>query len=215
MIQTANQEDMVAVRNDGNLAADLFRNTSLLAITLADGSQVKGSTDGTAALLKAMISQDTDITSEERDALLTNLESTPMTTASLGDGTLRDLIGQIPDDSQTLAALKMTYQSMLAPVTIQMATDFSDSFAGMPFEDPAARTLEITMTPEGVKAHITQNYDFKLDPSSPTSEFTVGVALDLQWDSATQEIKSTLNFSSVSFGDMSGVPPKSVKTIQA
>ncbi len=215
MIQTSNQEDMDAVRKNDYLAADLFRNTDLLSITLPDGHQVKGSTDGTAALLKAMIGQDNAITSEERDALLTNLERTPMTPESLGDGTLRDLIGQIPDDSQTLAALKMTYQSILAPVALHMATDFSDSFAGMPLEDPAARTLEITMTPEGVKAHITQNYDFKLDPSSPTSEFTVGVALDLKWDTASKKIQSDLEFSSVSFGDMSAVPPENVKKIQA
>jgi len=208
-VQTWNREDM-GTRNNSQLSADLWRNSSKMTLSLPDGTQVKNS-QGPKALLSAMISHDARMTDSDRSFFMSALESVE-NSGDRGPSTLTDFVALLPDGSQTLAILKMTYQSMEVPVVGHMSRDFAENFEGMPLPRSGGREISVTMSSDKVAVQLPQVYEYRLDQTSAKADFTVGTVLDLQWDGA--DLKSELNFSTASMSAMSRVSSENRDAIQ-
>ena len=209
-VQASNREDM-GIRRDDQLAADLWRNVSKLDLSFSDGTTLCGKdVVGPKPILAALIHHDTGLNVEQRELALSTLEATTFGS----DKEVASFLAMIPDDSQTLAVLKMSHQSMLAPGMAHMTGYFAEDFNGMPVENAAQRHVDVCLSPGEVKVQVSQAYEFKRDPFAALSDFTVKSVLDLSWGGSPSVLDSSLRFTSAKLEGLSGVSADNRRAIQ-
>ena len=209
--QDSNREDM-GIRRDAQLAADLWRNVSKLNLSFSSDSTTLLGKEGVGPkpILAALIQHDTGLDVAQRERALSTLAATTFGS----DRDVASFLAMIPDDSQTLAVLKMSHQSMEAPVVVHMSTGLSNHFAGMPIPNPAEKQISITMSPDTVGVRIFESYEFRSDQESPKPEFAVGASLNLSLKKG-ELLQSKLTFPSATSWGMPSVSVEERDAIQS